>query len=485
MLWRFSLGCLLGIIACGCQLPGSSSGDLPEPNALASGEPAKNIEPTVGNALHGVPAITAGNQPLDASDALNLSDISQEEAMLAVLDGFQQIGARDPEAQQLLLDQLRQARPSLWPLMVQQFQASEAYRQKFSKPSPARPFHGKTSVANERASSELGVLVDPRRIRSGFDSEETFARVTPASFPSPGPQEPQPFLEPAAVAIRGNDSSGDPQEVQQARLLTSPQENAKKIQPATLETNSEIANSEMEVERAIEEKNWQHWVEKGAAELERRLPESSQNRAEIHQHVSLRILQLLTGRTEEALRPIPGISSVEQDYWSAQLFTLATYLDHHRQPDDPRRAAAAAGQLEEAVSKLREMGTLSLRNLAFCKEVYDFGAYETYSSNRFKRGQPLSIYAEVENYRSQQTEQGYTTSLASSYEVLNEQGKRIDGREFPKVEDTCRRRRRDFHIQYMLDLPANIPSGKYQLQLLMKDLQSDKRGQAMIAFEIE
>ena len=63
--------------------------------------------------------------------------------------------------------------------------------------------------------------------------------------------------------------------------------------------------------------------------------------AEVHQHVSLRLLRLLAGQTEAAMEPIPHISPAEQDYWSQQIFALATYLDHHSQPDDKRRAAAS------------------------------------------------------------------------------------------------------------------------------------------------
>ena len=209
-----------------------------------------------------------------------------------------------------------------------------------------------------------------------------------------------------------------------------------------------------------------------------------QTTAEVHQEVSLRLLELLAGRTEDALAPIPQISHEEQNYWSGQIFALATYLDHHSQPDDKRRAAASVSHLDEAVGHLRELGSLSLRNLTFCKHIYDFGAYEPYEESQFTPGQAVALYVEVENYHSDSTDKGYATSLGTSFEIFDDAGKRVDGGDFPDVEDVCRSRRRDFHIQYGMSIPKKLPPGRYRLDLNMKDRRGDKLGHASIDFEI-
>ena len=221
-----------------------------------------------------------------------------------------------------------------------------------------------------------------------------------------------------------------------------------------------------------------------ADDLSHRVSNSPATTAEIHQHVSLRILRLLAGQTESALQPIPHISPAEQDYWSRQLFALATYLDHHSQPDDKRRAAASVTHLDEAVANLRDLGALSLRNFAFCKNIYGYGAIEPYQEDRFSPGQQVALYVEVENYHSRSTKKGFTTSLGSTYEILDEKRERVDGGEFPDVDDCCRSRRRDFHIQYGLTLPPRLTPGQYRLQVVVKDRQSDKIGHATAPFEI-
>jgi hypothetical protein len=225
----------------------------------------------------------------------------------------------------------------------------------------------------------------------------------------------------------------------------------------------------------IEDLEWQQLVERAAANLSKQVTAAPSSTAEVHQHVSLRMLWLLAGDTEQALEPIPHISPGEQDYWSQQLFALATYLDHHSQPDDKRRAAAAVMRLDAAVTSLREIGSLTLRNFSFCKNVFGFGSIEAFPADRFAPGEQVALYVEVENYSSKSTEKGFCTSLGSTYEILDEKGEGVSGGTFPDVDDCCQSRRRDFHIQYGLMLPSKMEPGAYKLALVVKDRQRQNR----------
>jgi hypothetical protein len=306
----------------------------------------------------------------------------------------------------------------------------------------------------------------------------------PAQFASDGPVYPiagRSSAEPDATAR--DTTAGWPQHLASQAIAHATAVPANK-QAIAEEVSGKGQAVRLPDTRSTSDPNWQHSIQKAITDLEHRVSPSPTTTAEVHQHVSLRILRLLAGDTEKALEPIPHISPTEQDYWSRQLFALATYLDHHSQPDDKRRAAASVTHLEEAVSNLREMGSLSLRNLTFCKNVYGYGALESYESDIFSPGQHVSLYVEVENYHSTSSEKGFNTSLGTSYEVLDEHGKRVTSGDFPEVNDCCRSRRRDFHLQLGMTLPENIAAGRYQVQLLVKDRQSDKIGNAKASFEI-
>jgi hypothetical protein len=116
--------------------------------------------------------------------------------------------------------------------------------------------------------------------------------------------------------------------------------------------------------------------------------------------------------------------------------------------------------------------------------VYGYGSYDQFPIDQFSPGQQVSLYVEVENYHSEPTEKGFCTSLGSTYELLDDMGERVSGGEFPVVDDCCRSRRRDFHIQYGLTLPEKMEPGRYTLELVVKDRQSEKIGHATATFEI-
>ena len=408
---------------------------------------------------------------------------SAEPNLAAVFDKLQQIRAIDPAAEQKLIDELRQTPADSWPLVAEQFRASLAYREQLAA-KHRRPRQVADAVqANSPPSAPIGTLVDPRHA----DADETSTRAESMHYAMQA-------LPPIARAEFASDGPTYPITDRPAPPANHlPENRAPTFQQAAFETVSEPVsaadlNSQFRTNPSLAapqaETDWQQLVRKAVVDLNDRVAGSPSTTAEVHQHVSLRMLRLLAGDTESALEAIPNISPVEQDYWSRQLFALASYLDHHSQPDDKRRAAASVTHLDEAVSHLRELGSLSLRNLSFCKNVYGYGSIEPYKDDRFAPGDEVSLYVEVENYHSQSTEKGYCTLLGSSYELLDEQGERVGGGEFPDVDDCCRTRRRDFHIQYGLTLPPKLAPGEYRLQLVVKDRQSDKIGHATASFGI-
>jgi hypothetical protein len=414
-----------------------------------------------------------------------------------VLEKLQQVREIDPAAEQELLDELQRTPPKSWPLVAEQFRSSLAYRERLAAKRTARsrdstatteppaletgydalePAHAENQVASRgtRPSAPIGDLVDPRNADADGVSSEAVAKSTPFSTPDVVAQSAQ-----AAIHIPREFAPND-----RALPISSTSRHTGDIVKTTLQTTDASKQDASAATNSCENLDWQQLINQAAEDLSGRLAASPSSTAEVHQHVSLRMLWLLAGDTEKALEPIPHISPGEQDYWSQQLFALATYLDHHTQPDDKRRAAAAVIRLEDAVTSLHELGALTLRNLSFCKSVYGYGSIETFDADRFSPGEKVALYVEIDNYHSRSTEKGYCTSLGSTYELLDENGERVSGGTFPDVDDCCQSRRRDFHIQYGLTLPDKIAAGRYKLQLIVKDRQSDKIGHASASFEI-
>jgi hypothetical protein len=442
-----------------------------------------------------------------------------------VLDKLQQVREIDPSAEEKLLEQLRRTPSKSWPLVAEQFRASLAYRERLAvktetgkESETASRFNASAAAApaalqtgydpadtettshpalrlakrggpNEesRPSAPIGTLVDPREADADGVSSEAMAKSTPYSTPGAIPQRSREALSTPGDFV-AHESVYPISANEQAPSEKANATSANSADAAVVQTRLELmtggSDAKVNPKAPTEDIDWRQLVERAADDLNGRVAATPATTAEVHQHVSLRMLRLLAGDTEKALEQIPHVSPAEQDYWSRQLFALATYLDHHTQPDDKRRAAASVTHLDEATASLRELGALSLRNLTFCKNVYGYGSIEPFANELFAPGQQIALYVEVENYHSKSTEKGFCTSLGTTYEVLDEKGERIAGGEFPDVEDCCRNRRRDFHVQYGLALPERIEPGRYQIQLVVKDRRSDKIGHATASFEI-
>jgi hypothetical protein len=140
--------------------------------------------------------------------------------------------------------------------------------------------------------------------------------------------------------------------------------------------------------------------------------------------------------------------------------------------------------LRDANLKLGDMATLSVRNLAFATEVHSYGVYKKFERYEFHPGQEVLLYAEVENFKSAASEQGFHTALKSSYQILDNRGARVDQKEFEITEEHCQNPRRDYFIRYFVWMPKRVYGGTYTLQLTIEDTLSQKIGQASIEFTV-
>ncbi len=368
--------------------------------------------------------------PTAPNDTDSTGPHTEEEALADVFDDLEAIGEIDPLARQKLTNDLRSVKPEHWPLMVTQFKSALAYRQQLAE-QETTPVAAKTQAAPEDATPT--VLIS--------DSEPEIDRT---AQPLPPPPATMKMNMPSDFAV------------QQASYTSK--------SPST--------------------SFWTDDLDAVIAKLEDETGHDPGSTDDVHQHMRLRMLYLLAGRQSDAMLPIPGAAPEQQDYWAKQLFALESFLDNQRQPDDKQRAAASLMHLDQARAKLAELATLQLRNLAFVDSVDGYGIYRRRETREFRPGDQVTLYAEVENFRSESTKEGYRTALSTSYEVVDASGQRVDGRQFPDVEDICQNPRRDFHMQYGVALPTRIYPGEYQLRLTITDQLSHKIGQTSVPFEI-
>ncbi|HEX3602230.1 MAG TPA: hypothetical protein VHU84_18900, partial [Lacipirellulaceae bacterium] len=266
--------------------------------------------------------------------------------MAGVLDKLEQVRALDPAAEPKLLEELHHTPPNTWPLVAEQYRATLAYHQQLmaKEQTPSQsgeytsdallgsPITGqpqsvglaistqpssKADLGNERLSSRIGALGDPRGM--GTESSRVLAQTTPdaaANVAGTGAGEKVPAKFVGDVAMqpldRGKSAAADQAIYHAGADDMHPVSQAlAKSEPggpvnAASSPNKEISTAKV-ADTSEANDDWQRLVRKAADDLAKRVSASPSTTAEIHQHVSLRMLWLLSGDTEKALEPIPHI----------------------------------------------------------------------------------------------------------------------------------------------------------------------------------
>lgn len=208
----------------------------------------------------------------------------------------------------------------------------------------------------------------------------------------------------------------------------------------------------------------------------------------IARHVQLRMLYLIAGQFELALQPVPGVESNEQEFWQQMFWGMSSYFDSQGMPDAEDRAAETIAQLRLATARLEEKARLRVRTAAFSRKINGFGDFQDIERNVFSPGQPILIYAEIANFKSEPTTDGkFRSVLKSTIEVATagDNGEIIDRTELPPVEDVCKSVRRDYFNSYKYTIPPQATLGRHVLTLTVEDKLSGKLATYRLNFTIE
>ncbi len=237
---------------------------------------------------------------------------------------------------------------------------------------------------------------------------------------------------------------------------------------------------------------WQSEVNQLIARVERELnglsPGSSGTaQAEYRRRqVHLRLLYLIVQRPEQALTAIPGLEAAEQEYWQQLCWAASNSLDAEQFPLPRDRASQAIAPLNTALRRLREQADLSIKNTAFCEQISYFGNYQKFARDEFTPGQEVLLYAEIENFNTEQTADGeHRTLLRSVIDILGANGQTRWHKTFAATEDRCRNPRRDYFHNYQFVIPDRLPLGPHTLKLTVVDDLSGKQASYSLRFLVK
>ncbi|MEO2014222.1 MAG: hypothetical protein ABGZ53_07590 [Fuerstiella sp.] len=204
-------------------------------------------------------------------------------------------------------------------------------------------------------------------------------------------------------------------------------------------------------------------------------------------HQDLRLLQLVANQPGEAIAAIETMPSAEQDFWQELMLGLAQYRSVSEEDDREVALTNAAGQLTSAVRRLAPVAALRCRRLDICSRIFSYGRIETFPSNDFEPGQPILLYAELENFTTEPTPSGTRrTSFDAQLQILHEDESAdpIETINLANITDESSSERSDYYQSFELTVPSHLARGTYRIRIRLRDRISGKVTQEGVFFQV-
>ncbi len=213
-----------------------------------------------------------------------------------------------------------------------------------------------------------------------------------------------------------------------------------------------------------------------------------QNEVEWRQHqTDLRLLYLMAGRSAESMRAIESLPQKEQEFWQTMMLAMEAYRGKGDSANRPEQLTETLDYVRMASRQLQPLSRMKIRRMNFCNRIEGFGSFDVFPASDFNAGQPLLLYAEIENYKSELTDDSqYRSEFAAMIEFIREgETEPITSRtiQLPEIEDLCAAERTDYFQSYELTIPTLSP-GQYTLRLRVRDQLSLQTATSDLPFEI-
>jgi hypothetical protein len=233
------------------------------------------------------------------------------------------------------------------------------------------------------------------------------------------------------------------------------------------------------------ELDWREHIRAALRLLEDQSEDTARSPVEnLNAQATARMLHLAVDDLDEALKPISGLQTHEQEYFRHAFQAIHDATDLGGNPVLARRWTLALDSHRQALAHLSAVSNLEIKNATFCTDVQSYGVISKFPNAHFRPSQELLLYCELDNFVAEPVKEGFETQLQGSYEILDAEGRRVTDVLLPVDSDVCRHQRRDYFIAYRIYMPQQIAKGRYQLRLTIEDMKGRKFGQSTLDFQI-
>jgi hypothetical protein len=153
---------------------------------------------------------------------------------------------------------------------------------------------------------------------------------------------------------------------------------------------------------------------------------------------------------------------------------------------EPAEPSARSAPIRAAIEALEGYAPLEIVELQLCRKVKGFGDFEPLEATACRPGHGVIMYCELAGVSYAPEGPLYRSRLASRVEVVVPAGgKPVWSHTLGTADDVCRRRRRDFYVNYRITLPEALAPGSYELRLIQDDLVANHSATRAIPLVIQ
>lgn len=128
--------------------------------------------------------------------------------------------------------------------------------------------------------------------------------------------------------------------------------------------------------------------------------------------------------------------------------------------------------------------TLAIDNASFASRVQGWGVLERFATDRFRPGQDVIVYFELDGLSAGESAAGHTTCIDAVLRLVAEDGSTVHEWSFEPIAETCRAQRRDYFARYVVKIPAKVAAGPHRVALVVTDTLSGVVAEHSLPLEI-
>lgn len=249
-----------------------------------------------------------------------------------------------------------------------------------------------------------------------------------------------------------------------------------------LKVNEQILAKSNEVERSGI--SWKDSLEATIAHLQGELSSQQVGSDEARRlQKCLKILRSVAGNPS-AVNLYDKLGELNSTLPNHQFEALQRIIE---QTDD--RKSNLISQLRAAVQQVSQSARLIIENAKLCTAVTGFGKFKQFESYRFRPGDEVLLYCELQNLSESRKESENeqlvrTCQLDAQVEFLDEQDQIDYVKSFANIKDECKTERKDFYVFFRFKIP-NLSAGKHKVQIRFTDKIGRKTASLATPLEFE